>query len=164
MFCPSLALSLPSKACLEIAVVASQRVFTFVCSGLRSFTQPPNLDQDSTTPTNRWILGTYYLRASQILQSSLPPAEVIFKCGPGRGRSSRSYRYRCVNHAQCRENSRLKAIQFYLSQLLHVPRATGSVESDVNCVSRSSGKEPGCFRSVQLIAVCPIVPSHLCSI
>jgi hypothetical protein len=31
-------------------------------------------------------------------------------------------------------------------------------------VSRSSGKEPGRFRSVQLIAVCPIVPSHLCSI
>jgi hypothetical protein len=31
-------------------------------------------------------------------------------------------------------------------------------------VSRSSGKEPGRFRSVQLIAVCLIVPSHLCSI
>jgi hypothetical protein len=31
-------------------------------------------------------------------------------------------------------------------------------------VSRSSGKEPESFRSVQLIAVCPIVSSHLCSI
>jgi hypothetical protein len=31
-------------------------------------------------------------------------------------------------------------------------------------VSRSSGKEPESFRSVQLISVCPIVPSHLCSI
>jgi hypothetical protein len=29
-------------------------------------------------------------------------------------------------------------------------------------VSRSSGKEPGSFRSVQLISVCPIVPSDLC--
>jgi hypothetical protein len=34
----------------------------------------------------------------------------------------------------------------------------------VDFVSRSSGKEPGRFRSVQLIAVCPIVPSHLSSI
>jgi hypothetical protein len=35
---------------------------------------------------------------------------------------------------------------------------------EADCVSRGSGKEPGSFRSVQRIAVCPIVPSHLCSI
>jgi hypothetical protein len=34
----------------------------------------------------------------------------------------------------------------------------------IETVSRSSGKEPGSFWSVQLISVCPTVPSHLCSI
>jgi hypothetical protein len=75
-------------------------------------------------------------------------------------------------------NSHDEAVVFLLCQItigvtVKIPSTQGSGRSafcsatigDASVtVSGSSGKEPGSFRSVQLITVCPIVPSHLCSI
>jgi hypothetical protein len=47
-------------------------------------------------------------------------------------------------------------------QLLGLPLLESQNWKLASTVNRSSGKEPGSFRSVHLIAVCPIVSSHLC--